>query len=102
MLARSAKSGYKNLSTRVVKDHESLQAMRVEKGCAVYVEDAFFGPASLWRSFQLCTKQPLGSALNHLQLVGETLSDRGEPHSFAQDTHPYGDRRRILLTMDVA
>jgi hypothetical protein len=31
-------------------------------------------------------KQPLGSALNHLQLVGETLSDRGEPHPFAEAT----------------
>lgn len=58
----------------------------MDKASVVYTEDALFAPAPLWRSFQMCTKQPLASALDHLQLVGETLNDKGEPHPFAEAT----------------
>jgi hypothetical protein len=80
----TVEEGYENLSNRVASDLKILQAVTVEPGSPVRTEDAFLAP--LYRTFELCTKQPLGSALDHLQLVAETLNAKGRPHAFAEAT----------------
>ena len=80
----TVEQGYENLSTRVASDVRSLEAIKVEPGSPVSDENAFLAP--IYRPFALCTKQPLGSALDHLELVAETLKSKGEPHSFAEAT----------------
>ncbi|MGD1240213.1 hypothetical protein [Mycobacterium seoulense] len=80
----TVEQGYENLSTRIASDVRSLEAIEVEPGSPVSVENAFLAP--VYRPFALCTKQSLGSALDHLELVAETLNTKGEPHPFAEAT----------------
>ena len=82
----SVEQGYQNLLIRVKNNLKDLLTITVEPGSMVAIEDALFMPAPLYRGFQLCTKQPLASALDHLQLVGETLNEKGEPHAFAESS----------------
>jgi hypothetical protein len=76
--------GYWMLGDRVANAMSNLEAIAVEPGSAVADEDAFLRP--IYRTFALCAKLPLGSALDHLQLVAETLSSKGEPHPFAESS----------------
>jgi hypothetical protein len=82
----SVEQGYQNLLILVKNNLKDLLTITVEPGSVVAIEDALFMPAPLYRGFQLCTKQPLASALDHLQLVGETLNHKGEPHAFAESS----------------
>ena len=76
--------GYGMLGDRVTNGLKNLEAITVEPGSAVADEDAFLKPID--RTFALCTKLPLGSALDHLLLVAETLSSKGQPHAFAESS----------------
>lgn len=82
MTGPSYEDGYRWLSDRVASNVTRLQETDVEGGSPIAQEDAFL--ASISQSFQFFVKQPLGSALDHLQLVGETLTAKGQPHSFAE------------------
>lgn len=80
----TVEQGYENLATRIASDVRMLEAIKAEPGSPVRIEDAFLAP--VYRPFALCTNQPLGSALDHLELVAETLNGIGEPHPFGEAT----------------
>ncbi|GBG39668.1 hypothetical protein NJB14197_39140 [Mycobacterium montefiorense] len=80
----TVEQGFENLATRIANDSRDLEAIRVQPDSPVWDEDAFLAP--VYRPFSLCTKQPLGSALDHLEVVAETFHALGQPHSFAEST----------------
>jgi hypothetical protein len=80
----TVEDGYRMLGDRIANGAKSLEAIAVQPDSAVAGEDTFLKP--VYRTFALCTKLPLGSALDHLQLVAGTFSSKGEPHPFAESS----------------
>jgi hypothetical protein len=80
----SVEVGYGWLEDRVGKDLANLAKINPEPGSVAEAEDAFLEP--ICRTFHEGIKQPLHSALDHLELVAEALNNRPEPHPYAEST----------------
>jgi hypothetical protein len=76
--------GYGWLGDRVAKAMQDAKAMRPVPGSIAANEDPYFRPAC--RTFEHCIMAPLHSALDHLELVAETLNNRAAPGPYAEST----------------
>ncbi|GJO37396.1 hypothetical protein NJB1604_02100 [Mycobacterium marinum] len=76
--------GYGWLRERVAKGMKDLQPIKPAPGSVAETEDAYLKP--ICRRFEDCIKPTLHSALDHLELVQETLHNRPTPHPYAEST----------------
>lgn len=78
------KLGYGWLRDRVAKGMADLRPIKPAQRSIAEAEDAYLKP--ICRTFEQCIKPTLHSALDHLELVAETLNHRPEPHPYAEST----------------
>jgi hypothetical protein len=76
--------GYGWLRDRVAKAMQDVEAIKPAPGSVAAIEDVYFRP--VWRTFEQCVMPPLHSALDHLELVAETLNNRSSPGPYAEST----------------
>lgn len=72
------------LRQHVFQSTRNLEAIKTETGSPVWLENTFL--AEIRVVYSLLAKQPLGYALDHLNLVVESLQGRDEPHPYAEAT----------------
>ena len=76
--------GYGWLRDRVAKGMQDVKAIKPSPGSVAAHEDAYFRP--VYRTVEHCIMAPLHSALDHLELVAETLNNRSVPGPYAEST----------------